>query len=186
MGQKPPTASEAIKRLTERGLLDHPKYGDIVLTEKGRAVAMIMVRRHRLIETFLHSTLGYSWDEVHDEADKLEHAVSDTFVSRIDALLGHPTRDPHGDPIPDGDGVVEVMGLRHIGHLAVGESAIVDRIHDRYPQLLRYLAEHNIRPGVRITGADTPYPGIRLFQVGDKEVPLAESSLWVVNVVEES
>lgn len=184
MAQKPSTTSEGIKRLTERGLLDHPKYGGISLTEQGRELAMIMVRRHRLIETFLHTTLGYTWDEVHDEADKLEHAVSDIFVTRLDALLGHPTRDPHGDPIPNGDGIVETIGLRDVGHLAVGESAVVDRIHDRDPELLRYLADHGVRPGVRITVAATPYPGIRLLRVADQEVTLAETSLWAINVTE--
>lgn len=186
MGQKTSTTSEGIKRLTERGLLDHPKYGGISLTDEGRSLAMVMVRRHRLIETFLHSMLGYSWDEVHVEADKLEHAVSDTFVARIDALLGHPARDPHGDPIPDVDGIVETVGLRDIGHVAIGESVVVDRIHDRDPELLRYLAENGIRPGVAVTVSATPYPGMRMLNVDGKDVPLAETSLWAINVVDAS
>lgn len=100
LGVGPSTVSETVRRLVSQGLLDHERYGAIHLTEQGRRHALDMVRRHRLIETFLVQHLGYTWDEVHDEAEVLEHAVSDLMVHRIDEALGHPTRDPHGDPIP--------------------------------------------------------------------------------------
>ena len=106
MGEKKPTASEAVKKLAARGLVNHEPYRGISLSDRGRDIALIMVRRHRLIESFLVSTLGYTWDEVHEEAEKLEHAVSDDFISRIDAMLGFPERDPHGDPIPSASGTI--------------------------------------------------------------------------------
>ena len=94
------SVSDAVRRLTSQGLLTHTPYGAVELTEAGHAYAVAMVRRHRLIETFLVKMLGYGWDQVHDEAEHLEHAVSDFMIERIDELLGRPTRDPHGDPIP--------------------------------------------------------------------------------------
>ena len=102
IGVSASTASESIRKLADQGLVDHEKYGAVTLTERGSPSRdLAVVRRHRLLETFLVSELGYSWDEVHDEAEVLEHAVSDLMMARIDAKLGHPQRDPHGDPIPD-------------------------------------------------------------------------------------
>ena len=97
IGVSASTASESIRKLAEQGLVDHEKYGAVTLTESGRRAALAMVRRHRLLEAFLVKELGYSWDEVHDEAEVLEHAVSDRLVARIDAKLGYPQRDPHGE-----------------------------------------------------------------------------------------
>lgn len=107
MNQKTPTASEAIKKLAARGLVNHEKYAGVTLTEQGKTLAIDMVRRHRLLETFLHDVLGYTWDEVHADADLLEHAASDQLIERIDAHLGRPRKDPHGDPIPTAEGVIE-------------------------------------------------------------------------------
>ena len=104
MGLRISSVSDGLKRLAAADLIEHQPYGAIELTETGRSYALAMIRRHRLIETFLMETLGYTWDRVHDEAEVLEHAVSDFMVDRIDTLLGHPTRDPHGDPIPDSSG----------------------------------------------------------------------------------
>lgn len=102
------TVSDAIKKLTEQGYFLHSPYGGILLTEVGQKVALEMVRRHRLIEMFLVKIMGYTWQQVHDEAERLEHAVSDFMVARMDELLGYPTRDPHGDPIPDAGGVIHM------------------------------------------------------------------------------
>lgn len=115
IGVSASTASESIRKLADQGLVNHEKYGAVTLTEAGRNAALQMVRRHRLMETFLVNELGYSWDEVHDEAEVLEHAVSDLMVDRIDAKLGHPTRDPHGDPIPAADGRVPTPPARQLG-----------------------------------------------------------------------
>ncbi|ESV55891.1 iron dependent repressor, N-terminal DNA binding domain protein [Mycobacteroides abscessus MAB_082312_2258] len=106
MGVSASTASESIRKLADQGLVDHEKYGAVTLTDHGRKAAVLMVRRHRLLETYLVNELGYGWDEVHDEAEVLEHAVSDLLLAKIDAKLGHPQRDPHGDPIPGPDGQV--------------------------------------------------------------------------------
>ncbi|QUR67012.1 manganese-binding transcriptional regulator MntR [Mycobacterium spongiae] len=138
IGVSASTASESIRRLAEQGLVDHEKYGAVALTDSGRRVALAMVRRHRLLETFLVNELGYGWDEVHDEAEVLEHAVSDRLVARIDAKLGFPRRDPHGDPIPAADGQVPTPPARQLWDCHDGDTGTVARISDADPQMLRY------------------------------------------------
>lgn len=144
LGVGPSTVSETVRRLCDQGLLDHARYGSVQLTETGRAHAVEIVRRHRLIETFLVSTLGYGWDEVHDEAEVLEHAVSARMIERVDALLGHPERDPHGDPIPTADGRVRRVEARLLAHGDVGDRGVVSRISDADPHVLRSLADRGI------------------------------------------
>ena len=138
IGVSASTASESIRKLAEQGLVDHEKYGAVTLTEAGRRAALAMVRRHRLLETFLVNQLGYSWDEVHDEAEVLEHAVSDRLVARIDAKLGFPRRDPHGDPIPASDGHVQPPQARQLWACDDGDIGTVARISDSDPEMLRY------------------------------------------------
>ncbi|WP_328842726.1 metal-dependent transcriptional regulator [Streptomyces sp. NBC_00258] len=135
------TVSEQVRRLTEAGLLAHERYGAIELTAAGRLLAVGMVRRHRLIETFLVNHLGYAWDEVHDEAELLEHAVSDLLIERLDALLGYPRRDPHGDPIPDGSGALPSIPARSLTEMESGECAVVVRISDEDATTLRRFTE---------------------------------------------
>ena len=182
MGQRASTTTEGIKRLAEKGLVEHEPYAGISLTGQGRAAAMVMVRRHRLIETYLVEQLGYTWDEVHHEADNLEHAVSDTFIERIDALLGHPARDPHGDPIPNAAGEIEALRVQSLTALAEGESAVVERVHDSDPELLRYLAEMGIRPGAEVSMTGTSFGGMRLVYAGEREVALADAALDAIDV----
>jgi len=138
IGVSASTASESIRKLADQGLVNHEKYGAVTLTEAGRRAALAMVRRHRLMETFLVRELGYSWDEVHDEAEVLEHAVSDRMLDRIDAKLGHPTRDPHGDPIPAADGQVPTPDARQLSVCQNGDAGTVARISDSDPEMLRY------------------------------------------------
>ncbi|MGE2718645.1 manganese-binding transcriptional regulator MntR [Mycolicibacterium celeriflavum] len=138
LGVSASTASESIRKLADQGLVNHEKYGAVTLTEAGRAAALAMVRRHRLMETFLVRELGYSWDEVHDEAEVLEHAVSDRMLDRIDAKLGHPTRDPHGDPIPAADGRVPTPDARQLSACHDGDRGTIARISDADPEMLRY------------------------------------------------
>jgi DtxR family transcriptional regulator, Mn-dependent transcriptional regulator len=138
LGVSASTASESIRKLAEQGLVDHQKYGAVALTESGRRAALAMVRRHRLLEAFLVTELGYSWDEVHDEAEVLEHAVSDRLVARIDAKLGFPQRDPHGDPIPGSDGQVPTPPARQLWACDDGDAGTVARISDKDPEMLRY------------------------------------------------
>ncbi len=138
IGVSASTASESIRKLADQGLVDHEKYGAVTLTDAGRRAALAMVRRHRLMETFLVRILGYSWDEVHDEAEVLEHAVSDRMLDRIDAKLGYPKRDPHGDPIPAADGQVPTPDARQLSVCEDGDAGTVARISDADPEMLRY------------------------------------------------
>ncbi|WP_295122914.1 metal-dependent transcriptional regulator [uncultured Leifsonia sp.] len=151
MGVRSATVSDAIRRLVDQGLLAHEPYGGIELTDAGRRGAVAMVRRHRLIETFLVEELGYGWDEVHDEAEVLEHAVSDELVDRIDRRLGYPARDPHGDPIPTADGTPRRPDAEPLLAAATGVPLTVVRISDADPAVLRYLGERGIGLDVSLT-----------------------------------
>jgi DtxR family Mn-dependent transcriptional regulator len=182
LGVGAPTVSEMVRRLCDQGLLSHVRYGAVELTAAGRAHAVAMVRRHRLIETFLVSELGYTWDEVHDEAEVLEHAVSDLLVDRIDARLGRPTRDPHGDPIPAPDGTVLQPPARLLRDLPPG-AWVVARISDADPDLLRYFDSMGVGLDVvvRVLGP-TPDGGVRVT-LGGAPVELGSQSaaaVWLV------
>lgn len=144
LGVSASTVSEAVRRLADQGMVDHARYGSISLTDNGRDAAVAMVRRHRLIETFLVRELGYGWDEVHDEAEVLEHAVSERMIAAIDAKLGHPERDPHGDPIPTAGGSIPAPPARALSEFGDGESGRVARISDSDPAMLRYFDEVGI------------------------------------------
>lgn len=165
IGQRPSTASEAVKRLAAQGLVDHAPYGDITLTDAGRRLALAMVRRHRLIETYLCQELGYTMDEVHAEAEVLEHAVSDTFIERISQAMGHPRRDPHGDPIPDGGGRMRVPTVFSLGDVAAGDTVYVDRVSDRDADLLRHLQRCGVLPGAEVRVLPRPYPEMAEFEL---------------------
>ncbi|MCW4465738.1 metal-dependent transcriptional regulator [Glutamicibacter sp. MNS18] len=157
-GVKLSTVSGALAKLRQLNLLDHAPYGEITLTDTGRAYALAMVRRHRLIETFLVQMLGYRWDQVHDEAENLEHAVSDFMIERIDELLGHPTRDPHGDPIPSAAGQISMPTAHPLGQAVPGSTVVVERISDADSQLLQYFSENGIVLGARLSVFDgDPY-----------------------------
>lgn len=144
------TTSDALRRLRQSELIEHAPYGSITLTAAGSAHAVDMVRRHRLLETFLVQALGYTWDQVHDEAEVLEHAVSDFMIDKIAEYLGHPSRDPHGDPIPTADGTVERLTAISLTNLSVGVPASVERISDDDPGLLQYFASHGVAHGTVI------------------------------------
>lgn len=196
LGVGAPTVSETVRRLTGQGLLEHARYGAISLTAEGRRHALAMVRRHRLVETFLVSTLGYTWDEVHDEAEVLEHAMSEGLVERIDAFLGHPERDPHGDPIPRPDGTVPRPSAVSLVDLAAGDHGRVARISDADPDVLRYLTELGVAldEELRVVGRRTaagvlevvfPARPDRLGDGSPRIVPLglpAAASIWVLPV----
>lgn len=153
LGLAPSSVTEMVKKLTVQGFVEHALYGTIVLTPRGQAEALRMVRRHRLIETWLVSEFGYGWDEVHDEAEVLEHVVSDRMLDAIDVRLGHPSADPHGDPIPAADGSVPtVNGIQAVA-LAPGECGRVVRISDRDPAVLRRLATQGVAVGSEVRGA---------------------------------
>jgi DtxR family Mn-dependent transcriptional regulator len=149
-----------VKRLSELGLLEHIPYKGVQLTDAGRRAALRMVRRHRLIEAYLVEFLGYGWDTVHPEAERLEHAVSDTLVERMAAALGHPTVDPHGDPIPEADGSIHELATTALHEVAVGSTVEIRRVDEGDPERLRYLAALGLVPGVTITLVDRqPFGG---------------------------
>ncbi|KAA0916967.1 metal-dependent transcriptional regulator [Dietzia sp. ANT_WB102] len=146
LGASPSTVTEGVRKLVAQGLAKHRPYAPVELTENGHRLAVAMVRRHRILETFLASCLDYSWDEVHAEADMLEHVVSDRFVDALDLFLGHPRRDPHGDPIPTREGQVDPLGDMPLDRVAEGTIGIVTRVSDRDNSVLRHLAEIGMRP----------------------------------------
>jgi DtxR family Mn-dependent transcriptional regulator len=151
LGLSPSSVSELVRKLTERGLLSHARYGAIELTPEGQRIALAMVRKHRLIETFLVDYLGYTWDEVHEEAEILEHAVSDTFIDRLASRLGEPDHDPHGDPIPRSDGTLPDDNQLRLDTVGVGVRARVARVSDSDPELLRHLDQLGITIGTTLT-----------------------------------
>lgn len=163
----PSSASGMVTKLSQQGLVEHVPYRGIELTPKGRLLARGVLRRHRLIETFLVQELDYTWDEVHAEADALEHAISDRLVERISAKLGHPVRDPHGDPIPAADGSVEELPTRLLDQLEPGAVGEIVRVWDTDPDMLRYLAERSIGIGERIEVVERqPFGGSFVVKVG--------------------
>jgi DtxR family Mn-dependent transcriptional regulator len=163
----PSSASGMVTKLAQQGLVAHVPYHGIELTEEGLSLARSVLRRHRLIETYLVQELGYTWDEVHAEADALEHVVSDRLIARISAKLGNPQRDPHGDPIPAIDGSVEELATRLLDELPVGSVGEIVRVWDTDPELLRYLAEHRIGLGQRVEVIERqPFGGPLVVKVG--------------------
>lgn len=151
LGVEPASVTGIIKRLAELGLVDYQPYKGVTLTDDGLKAALEVIRNHRLIELYLVEALGYAWDEVHDEAERLEHVVSDRFIARIEALLGYPASDPHGAPIPSKEGKVSRQSDETLATLAPGTNGHVSRVVDEDPGLLRYLDGLNIRPGEEIT-----------------------------------
>jgi len=177
-------ASDVVKRLTAQGLLTHEPYRAIELTPAGERVAIAMVRKHRLIEAFLVTSLGYGWDEVHDEAEILEHAASSLLIERIDALLGYPRADPHGDPIPLASGETRhPVGAVVLTVAPVGPY-IVERISDDDPGRLGYFAEVGLVPGADadVTAQDAHAHTTRLATAIRVDVTLgapASAAVWV-------
>ena len=147
MGVSAPSATAMTKRLAELGLVERAPYRGVALTEEGQLGALEVLRHHRLLERYLVDRLGLSIDEVHAEADRLEHALSEELEAKIDAELGFPTHDPHGDPIPDRELHVEQGGKRTLVDLEPQERAAVSRVPDGDPELLRYLTELGLVPG---------------------------------------
>lgn len=165
------SASNMLKKLDAMGYVIQEKRQGVELTAAGRGAALEVIRRHRLLETFLATRLGMSWDEVHREAEVLEHHVSGALADRIAEALGHPERDPHGHPIPTSTGDVAVIPSRRLSEVADGSSAVVGRVDDRDDALLRYLAERGLVPDVRVEVlSHAPFGGPISVRVGDDRV----------------
>jgi DtxR family Mn-dependent transcriptional regulator len=169
LGIAPASVSGMVRRLAEQGLITHERYHGASLTTAGRRAALRTLRRHRVIEAYLTSALGYSWDRVHDEAERLEHAASDELIDRMAESIGEPATDPHGAPIPTREGTLEERMLVPLASLDAGESARVEAVSDRSGERLRYLAELGIVPGteVRIIARE-PFEGPIALRVGSE------------------
>jgi DtxR family Mn-dependent transcriptional regulator len=170
LGVTPASASGMLRRLDEHGLVALRPYHGVELTPEGRRVALRVLRHHRLLETYLAQSLGVPWDRVHAEAEVLEHALSDELEALIAAKLGHPTHDPHGDPIPSAELVLEESRCVCLASLEAGASGVLARVSDADPEMLRYLAARGIAPGARLEVLERqPFDG-PLFVRIDEEV----------------
>lgn len=150
----PASVSNMFVRLQEMGLVEYERYRGASLTDLGRVEALRLVRRHRLIETFLLQHLGYSWQEVHEEAERLEHAVSDGFTERLAEFLGHPGHDPHGDPIPTAEGILERDDSFSLSEASAGQRVRIYKVSDEDASMLDYLGERGLVPGRFLTVAE--------------------------------
>lgn len=151
MGVVPGTATSMVKALADSGLVVYEPRGGVKLTRSGEQLALHVLRRHRLVELFLVKVLGLDWSVVHDEADALEHAISDRVLERIDALLGHPKADPHGDPIPTSKGRMHERQLLSLADCPVGVAQTVARVLDQEPEFLQFIERSGLKPGSTVT-----------------------------------
>ncbi len=165
-----PSVSGMVKRLSEQGLLEHVPYKGVQLTVEGRRAALRMIRRHRILECYLVARLGYTWDAVHEEAERLEHAVSDGLVERMAEALGNPEADPHGEPIPTAEGWVEEVQATPLAEIPAGETVEVRRVTAGDPDRLRYLASVGLQPGATVTVIERqPFSGPITLRVAEQE-----------------
>lgn len=170
LGVSEPTVTAMVKRLARLGFLEHTPYHGVRLAPDGERVALEMIRHHRLLELYLVQALGLTWDQVHEEADRLEHLISELVEDRMDEVLGHPNADPHGHPIPRRNGNMAPVPERTVLDLQPGESATVCHVPDRDPALLRYLAELGFVPDAEVTVLGVaPFGGPVTLRVGGRE-----------------
>lgn len=166
-----PSVSGMVRRLADAGLVSYERYRGVRLTAAGRRAALRTIRRHRVIEAYLAKVLGYAWDRVHEEAERLEHAMSDELVDRMAAAIGEPLTDPHGHPIPTREGAIDETPLQTLADLATGQRSRVKRVSDEDGELLRYLARIGVRPGVVVTIAErAPFEGPISLRIGKATV----------------
>lgn len=174
LGVVPGTATTMVKALARSGLVVYEPYSGVRLSEAGEMLAALVLRRHRLVELFLVRVMGMSWAEVHDEAEHLEHAVSDRLIDRIDELLGHPSVDPHGDPIPDADGAVQWHQHQNLLTCPVRTAVLVTRVLDQDAQFLRFLEQHDLKPGqsIQVDARDPAADSVSVVSGNDRRVTL--------------
>lgn len=174
IGVSASSVTSMLKKLAVLDLVDHTPYHGVTLTEPGVKIALEVIRHHRLLEQYLAETLGLGIDAVHAEADRLEHVLSEELEARIDEALGYPTHDPHGDPIPDAALNYEPGEFRPLDALDPGEAAVIERIPDGDPALLRYLEQLSLVPGQHVVLQDAePFDGPLIVKVGERERPIS-------------
>ncbi len=178
------SATNMVKKLAERGLVTHSPYQGVALTETGEKVALEVLRHHRLLETYLSERLGVPWEQVHAEADRLEHALSEDLEARLDAALGYPTTDPHGAPIPTKEGTIAAPVTSRLWLAEPGTTVIVAAVADEDPALLTYLADLGLVPGATVQVlSKAPFDGPLHLRIGGKEYALGEKVTRAVSVV---
>jgi DtxR family Mn-dependent transcriptional regulator len=179
----PASVSGMVRRLAEQGLLEHERYRGVRLTDEGRRIALRMVRRHRIIEAYLTRALGYPWDRVHDEAERLEHAASEELIDRMATAIGEPAVDPHGAPIPTRELQIDERALSSLADLPAGATGRVVRVSDDDAPRLRYLGELGLVPGalVRVL-AQAPFGGPITLRIGTSEHQVGPALAAVVQM----
>jgi DtxR family transcriptional regulator, Mn-dependent transcriptional regulator len=170
LGVSSASVTNMIKRLARMGLVKYESYYGASLTESGKKIALEIIRHHRLLELYLKEVMGYSWDEVHEEAENLEHHISERFEDKIAELLDNPTHDPHGDPIPSKDGVMPEMANQPLTEAREGNQLIIGRVLDQNPELLRYLEKIGLIPGVEVEIIEkAPFKGPVTVKIENRE-----------------
>lgn len=185
MGVANASVTNMLKRLSEMKMVKYESYYGSRLTDTGQKIALEIIRHHRLLELYLKEILGYSWDEVHDEAEKLEHHISEQFEDKIAELLNHPTEDPHGDPIPTKDGKMPKIKLKALHSVPFETPFIVRRVKNQSPELLRYLEKQGLIPGVKIEVLQKePFDGPVKLKVENHTITIANNIAEDIFVVE--
>jgi DtxR family transcriptional regulator, Mn-dependent transcriptional regulator len=165
---QPASVSGMVKRLAESGYVEHERYRGARLTEKGQREALRIIRRHRVLETYLNQRLGYSWDDVHEEAERLEHAASDELIDRMAGALEHPSHDPHGAPIPTRGGDIETTSRTTLAEVDPGRKVRIHAVRDDDPERLRYMEARGLLPGVVLEIENrAPFNGPVSIRVGE-------------------
>jgi DtxR family Mn-dependent transcriptional regulator len=174
LGVAPGTATTMVKTLAEAGLVAYEPYTGVALTPAGERLAALVLRRHRLIELFLVQVMGFSWDEVHDDAEQLEHVVSDRLIDRIDEMLGRPEVDPHGDPIPDPQGTVKPQNVQSLMTCPLNTPVTVTRVVDQDRMFLRFIESHNLKPGesIEVEARDAASDSVRVKGKDDQRITI--------------
>ena len=181
--RSPASVTNMVKSLAERGLVEHEPYYGVRLSEAGEREALRIIRRHRVLESYLIEQLGYSWDRVHDEAERLEHAASDELIERMATALGHPEADPHGSPIPTREGRLDERRYPPLSRIKKGMRATVREVSDSDEERLRYLAELKLYPGTELEVlAHEPFEGSIRIRVAGEDLSLSPSLAESVKV----
>jgi DtxR family Mn-dependent transcriptional regulator len=170
------SVTEMLKKLSEKKLIHYKPYQSVRLTEAGRKIALRTVRRHRLWEMFLVQFLGYSWDEIHEEAERLEHITSDELERRLDKALGYPKVDPHGDPIPNAKGELSPLRYRSLAEMKVGDQGTIVRVRDDSPEVLQYLTKVGLVLNKQVKVVKTiQFDGSVIIKLSTQEIPLSQA-----------
>src|SRR5215218_1730566 len=174
LGVAPGTATTMVKTLAEAGLVEYEPYAGVALTPAGEKLAALVLRRHRLVELFLVRFMGYAWDEVHDEAEQLEHVVSERLIERMDEMLGRPEVDPHGDPIPDADGAIRQRELQTLLDCPLDTPVTITRVTDQGAPFLRFIENSHLKPGetIQVEVRDAVADSVRVCGRGEQRTTI--------------